>query len=452
MKVAVVGAGWAGLAAALRLADLGAQVTLFEAAPIAGGRARSASIGTSLGRFTLDNGQHLMLGAYRDTLALMQDLGAGERLQRSRLALASASGVSLRAAALPAPLHLAWATLTARGLGPGGRRSLIRLILGLQGAGWRTPPGESVATLLARHGQPPMLVRRLWEPLCIGALNTRPSAACAAAFAAVLRDSLGAARSASDFVTSDAPLGELLPQPALARLAALGASVRLRAPVRRLVREATGWRAITLREAPGTSVAHDALLLALPPWAAAGLLEASGIRCEPLRAFEPEPIATAWAFWRPGECPELPRWSLLDEDAARGRHGQWFFDRGVRHADDATVASSQARTVGAARVGGIVISVASRIAELTAAEVCEGVAAQLQQAFAGAPPAAMRLLIERRATFRCTPQRPRLTPDHLHAQAPGLWLAGDWLWPDYPATLEAAVRSGEAAADAILAG
>ncbi len=450
MKVAVVGAGWAGLAAALRLTGLGAQVTLFEAAPIAGGRARSASIRTSLGRFTLDNGQHLVLGAYRDTLALIQDLGAGEHLRRSRLALRSASGVALRAAALPAPLHLAWATLTARGLGPGARTGMMRLILGLQGAGWRTPAGETVAALLARHRQPQGLVRRLWEPLCVGALNTLPQAACAAAFAAVLRDSLGAARSASDFVTSDAPLGELLPQPALARLTALGASVRLRAPVQRVLREATGWRALTLREAPGAGARHDALLLALPPWAAAGLLEASAIRCEALRAFEPEPIATAWAFWRPHQAPDLPRWGLLDEDPARGRHGQWFFDRGVLQADDGP--AQTAAPAGAARVGGIVISVASRIERLAAAEVCEGVVAQLQEAFGGAPPVAIRLLTERRATFRCTPQRPRLTPDHLHAQAPGLWLAGDWLWPDYPATLEAAVRSGEAAAEAILAG
>ncbi|HWS75462.1 MAG TPA: FAD-dependent oxidoreductase, partial [Quisquiliibacterium sp.] len=191
MRAAVVGAGWAGLAAALDLAEAGAQVTLYEAAPMAGGRARSVSLGTPLGRFTLDNGQHLVVGAYRHTLALIERLGASAHLHRHRLRLASPSGLSLGAAGLPAPLHLAWALLTARGLGPGARLAMLRLMTGLRRARWQVQPGETVSGLMRRHGQPAMLVDRLWAPLCIGALNTMPQAACAGAFAAVLRDTLG---------------------------------------------------------------------------------------------------------------------------------------------------------------------------------------------------------------------------------------------------------------------
>jgi len=236
MRTAVVGAGWAGLAAALDLAEAGARVTLYEAAPMAGGRARSVSIGTPLGRFTLDNGQHLVVGAYRDTIALIERLGSSDHLHRHRLHLASPSGLSLHAAHLPSPLHLAWAVLTARGLGPGARLAMLRLMTGLRRARWQVLQGETVAGLMHRHSQPDILVERLWAPLCIGALNTMPEAACAGAFAAVLRDTLGAGRAASDFVGADAPLGALLPEPALARLGALGSEVRLRWPVRRLER------------------------------------------------------------------------------------------------------------------------------------------------------------------------------------------------------------------------
>jgi squalene-associated FAD-dependent desaturase len=429
MRVGIVGAGWAGLAAALALAGRGIEVSLYDAAPAAGGRARSVSLDTALGRFTVDNGQHLIVGAYRESLALAAALGSDRLLRRIPLALSSPSGLSLRAAPLPAPLHLGWALLRARGLGPGGRLAAVRLMAGLRRTGWRPRPGETVAGLLERFRQPAALVERLWAPLCIGALNTLPGAACAAAFATVLRDTLGGARQDSDFVIADVPLGRLLPEPALERLAAQGATIRLRTPVRRLLRDAGGWRIGDDRFAR--------LLLALPPWSAAGLLEASGLPSGRLHEFAPEPIATCWALWRAGAAPKLPGWSLLDEDASRDHHGQWLFDRGIVQPDDERRGSA-----GSARLAGIVISAASRLDRLPAGALAEGLASQLRAAFGGPPPDDLRIVTERRATFRCTPQRPRLDPGCLQAAAPGLWLAGDWLWDDYPATLEAAVRSG----------
>ncbi|MCM5569147.1 hydroxysqualene dehydroxylase HpnE [Burkholderiaceae bacterium FT117] len=430
----MVGAGWAGLAAALALAEAGGKVTLFDAAPTPGGRARTVALETPLGRISIDNGQHLIVGAYREAIGLIERLGAGHLLRRHPLSLSSPAGLSLRAPRLPAPLHLGWAALTARGLGPGARGAMLRLMLGLRLAGWRARDGETVAQLLARFGQPGPLVDRLWAPLCIGALNTMPGEACAAAFAAVLRDTLGADRAASDFVGAEAPLGSLLPEPALDRLRALGAEPRLREPVRRLALR-SGNPGLPDRWRIGDAD-FDAVVLALPPWSAARLLEASGVPAGPIARFEPEPIATAWALWPADAAPALPRWSLLDEEPARDRYGQWLFDRG---------------TVAQARLAGIVISAASRLDGVAAERIAAGVSAQLADAFGGPPPAAVKLVTERRATFRCTPGRPRLRPDHLRGQAPGLWLAGDWLWPDYPATLEAAVRSGGEAANMALA-
>lgn len=438
MKVAVVGAGWAGLAAALRLADAGVALTLFDAAPVAGGRARSSRLQTPLGSFTTDNGQHLIVGAYRESLSLIAGLDGAAPLRRVPLDLSATNGLRLQAARLPAPLHLGVALLGARGLGPGGRAAAVRLMLSLRLAGWRAADGETVSALLHRLRQPPPLTDRLWAPLCIGALNTLPDQACATAFATVLRDTLGGPRSASDFVLVDAPLGALLPEPALARLRRAGAAVRLRCPVRRLERADAQWRI-------GTEV-FDELLLALPPWSAAAVLEASGLRCGQLRAFEPEAIATGWALWPVDRAPALPRWCLLDEDPARQAHGQWLFDRGVIQGR-----SDDGRSSAAAHLAGIVISVAGQLESLPRNALADGLSRQLVQAFGGPPPAAVHVVTERRATFRCTPQRPRLEVGHLRDEGQGPWLAGDWLWPDYPATLEAAVRSGRHAADLMLA-
>lgn len=426
----MVGAGWSGLAAAVALAEAGLRVTLFESAPQAGGRARTTELETPFGRLALDNGQHLIVGAYRRTLALAERLGTAPRLHRHPMHLASSSGLSLRAARLPAPLHLGWGLLRARGLAWRERAALLRLMGGLRGAGWTTLEAETVEAMLARYRQPARLVERLWAPLCLGALNTLPTHACARTFAAVLRDTLGAEADACDFIAPDAPLGALLPEPALDRLSRLGAAVRLRTTIRELRASPSGWRV------GGDGEAHGALLLALPPWSAARLLAPLGLDVAPLRAFEPEPIATAWALWPAGGAPRLPRWLMLDEEPARRHFGQWSFDRGV---------------IGSARVAGVVVSAASRIADEASEAVAEGIADQLQQAFGGPRAAAVRVVTERRATFRCTPARPRLTCDHYAGRAPGLWLAGDWLWPDYPATLEAAVRSGEQAACAIVA-
>lgn len=439
MRVAVVGAGWAGLAAAVTLADAGAAVTLYESAPMAGGRARSAVLDTPLGRLRLDNGQHLLVGAYHETLGLIARLGGGAGLRREPMRLSAPSGLRLQAARLPAPLHLGWALLWSRGLGPGGRIAMIRLMSALKRARWQPRPGETVQSLLRRLDQPPALVERVWAPLCIGGLNTLPGEACAAAFCAVLRDTLGADRAAADFVGADAPLAALLPEPALAHLARAGARVCLHTPVRALRRTLDGWAVLS----SAGEQSFDQVLLALPPWSAARLLQACGLAADPLGAFEPEPIATVWAFWRAGDSPRLPASSLLDEDPVRGRHGQWLFDRGLHQPLEGGPR---------VRVAGVVISAASRLAGVDPSDVRAGVAAQLVDAFGAPAPAALRLVTERRATFRCTPDRPRLQASHFLDRMPGLWLAGDWLWHEYPATLEAAVRSGLASARAMLLG
>jgi len=439
--VAVVGAGWAGLSASVRLAQAGRRVLVLDAAPAPGGRAREAQLDFGCGAVTLDAGQHLLVGAYRESLALARLLHDGALpVDRFALALRDTAGLDLRAARLPAPLHLAVGLLRARGLAHAERVAMLRLMTGLRRDGWRAAQGETVAQLLARLHQPGALGERLWSPLCMAALNTVPEQACAGAFAAVLRDTLGATREASDFVLPRTTLGALIAAPAEQWLRARGARLRWGTTARAIAPLAGGWRLHVGRGEPAIDAAQ--LVLAVPPHVAARLLAPMfpdaarpGSRVARLDEFAYDAITTVYLAWPAPRVPALPRWIMLRESAARGEHGQWLFDRG---------------RYGTQRIAAVVISARARLSETPVADVAAGIGRQVAAQLGVPLPAAMRTVTEKRATFRCTPDRPRIECDAFAADLPGLWLAGDYAWPDYPATLEGAVRSGRLAAELAL--
>lgn len=430
----VVGAGWAGLAAAVGLLEAGQRVTVIDAAPVPGGRARSLALRIDADTtLDVDNGQHLLIGAYRSTLELIRRVGADPAavLVRSRLRLAGPSGFELRAAPLPAPLHLGVGLLTARGMPWGERIAMLGAMAGLATRGPDSvAEGSTVAQWLAAHRQPASLIARIWAPLCIGALNTPPARACARAFAQVLCDALLARAADADFLLPRTTLGAVVPEPACDWLAARGATLRWRTACRGLSRDVTGrWQAAT----DAGPIAADRVVLAVPPPQVPRLLAGTvpEARLAVFDTFEHEPIATVWLAWR--ERLELPDVVMLGERPADGEHGQWLFGRSV--AAGAPVGS----------VAGVVVSAAGRSAEAPAA-LAAGIARQVAVQL-GLPLAAhARAVVERRATIRCSPGRPRLDTDALADAAPGLALAGDWSWHRYPATIESAVRSGDAAA------
>lgn len=440
--VAVVGGGWAGLAAAVELTAAGRAVTLFEAAPQLGGRARAIDARLGDERVALDNGQHLMIGAYRECLRLVGVVaGSVDRvLERRPLALVSTDGLAMRPPArLPAPWHLAVGLAGARGLPWGDRFAMVRALGALRAARWQVPAGETVSALLARLRQPDALVRRIWEPLCVAALNTGLEEACALTFAHVLRDSLGSARDASDFLLPRTTLSEVLPRPAARWLEARGARIFAPARVTAIAHDAGGWSLESSRGA----WRGGALVLAVPPAGAARLLrtasDAAAVRAlaAELERFDDDGIATVYLGWPAASAPALPAWTMLAEDAPRGLYGQWLFDRGV---------------AGAMRVAGVVVSARGRLANVTADALADSVAAQVAAQLRVAAPAGRRTIVEKHATFRCRPDRPRIAPDAARtAGLPGLALAGDYAYPDYPATLESAVRSAACAARMLLA-
>jgi squalene-associated FAD-dependent desaturase len=423
VNIAVIGAGWAGLSAAVALRRGGHAVNVFEASRTAGGRARRAE--NRMPGVPLDNGQHILLGAYARTLALMRELGlCPEQLfHRLPLDLRSADGrFRLRAAPLPAPLHLLAGLARAQGLGIAERFGVARGIARLRLGGWHTEPGLSVSQWLDAHRQSGQARAVFWRPLCLAALNTPPEEACAQLFANVLRDSVGGDARACDILIPATDLSSLWPDHAVALLASPPGSVQLGHAERSLASGSDGVLVDGMR--------HDAAIVACNTPSALRLLAqlpavpGSAQYLECLAAFDFVPIATlTLQLQQPWAAPA--RMQLLCDAPERLEYGQWLFVDG--------------------RLAHIVVSDARDLQEQDPKRVIDAMIGQLRRQAGRALPeiAAQHLIVEKRATFRA---RPGLSRPANATPWQGVWVAGDWTDTGYPGVLEGAVRSGEQAA------
>ncbi|MEO8124196.1 MAG: FAD-dependent oxidoreductase, partial [Burkholderiales bacterium] len=248
MDVAVIGAGWAGLAAAVEATARGHRATLFEMAPAAGGRARRVSTDDGL---MLDNGQHILIGAYTEALRLMNLVGVEPRqaLMRIPLTLAFAEGGALTLPpGRPAPAFVR-AVFARSGWRWRDRLALLLAAGGWARSGFACDPRLTVAQLAANL--PPSIRADLIDPLCIAALNTPAQVASASVFLRVLRDALFSGAGSADMLLPRVDLSALWPDAATAWLATAGASVRLSCRVARVEPDAyaidsgtpgIGWR------------------------------------------------------------------------------------------------------------------------------------------------------------------------------------------------------------------
>ncbi|MEW5966042.1 MAG: hydroxysqualene dehydroxylase HpnE [Pseudomonadota bacterium] len=414
-RVAVVGGGWAGCAAALTLAEAGVHVTLIEAARTLGGRARAVELEGE----ALDNGQHILLGAYAQTLRLIARLQPeSDALWRLPLTLEQPPDFRLACPRLPAPLHLAAGLLTARGLsGPEKWAAARWAAAQLRGA---SAVAGSVDELT--RSQPEKLRRLLWHPLCVSALNTPPEMASAQVFRDVLRAAFGGRSAHSDLLLPRRDLSALFPAPAAARIAGLGGEVRLAQRVTVLADAGDAVRVGT-REAADR---YSHVVLAVAPQhlsALAAQLPELETACRAVAAYAYQPIATAYLQFEPAFRLAAPLYALGDGPA------QFAFDRGQSHGQAGLVA--------------LVASAASALDD----HWVDQTEAQLRRIADPGPARWRRRIVEKQATYACVPgmARPGVRTPH-----PRVFLAGDYTAGPYPATLESATTSGVQSAASLL--
>ena len=438
-KVAVIGAGWAGCAAAAELATHGMAVTLLEASDELGGRARRLPLELAGHWHVLDNGQHLMLGAYTETAALVErlDVVLDTVVERRPFELRYPDGFRLQAARLPAPWHLAAALFAARGLGLSDRSALTSLLRTLKKSRWNVGNDRSITQWLHECGQTSQVVRRVWRPLALAALNTPLDRASAQIFASVLRDSLGATGPASEMWLPRADLSALFPDAVERYVVARGGQVRRDARVERVDRTEPGGRfRLQLRNEPERTIEVDAVVYAAAPTHLEHIMGRSdrlSATYEALSKFEHEPIYTVYLKYAPAVGIARGFSALLD-DAPKRRYAQWVFDRGALDRSNHGVLAA-------------VISSSGPHEAESLDDVCQAVAQQLTDDLGLPAPVDSRAIADRRATLAAVPHLQRPPNRTL---SPGFVIAGDWTESDYPSTLETAVRSGIAAARALL--
>ena len=424
-RVAIVGGGWAGMTAAVRLQQAGCDVHIWEASRTWGGRARALRLtGTDGTEVVMVNGQHILIGAYRDCLAMMRTVGVApeQHLLRLPLDLRYADGQGLRLPHVAPPWDALWGIARSRGWTWREKWALLQRAAHWQRSGFTCAPSATVADVCC--GLTARLMRDFVDPLCISALNLTADAASGTLFLRVLRDALFSGAGGSNLLIPTTDLGRLFPASAAQWLQARGAQLHVGERVTQLQPHGPSgtWQV--------QGQAFDAVVLATSASEAARLVQPhASAWAQTAAELQHTAIATVYAYSAQAaqQGLQLPAPMVALRSSAQAP-AQFAFDKSQLHGPKGWLA--------------LVIS------------ACEGDKDELQaRAIAQARSElgwhdlqAVQTVIDKRATFACTPQVQR--PDM--AVAPGLWACGDYVQGPYPATLEGAVRSGMAVTQALV--
>ncbi len=436
----VIGAGFAGLSAAVRLSRRGARVLVLEARARLGGRA-TAFPDRETGEI-VDNGQHVLVGCYTETFEFLREIDAIGNVQATpQLAVTMIDLAGRRSrlvgASLPSPLGLLAGLLEWEAIGWLDKLSALRMATPLrlalrqaqgeargEGAGTgkiAASPGETVENWLVRNGQSERIREMLWRPLALAALNQPADHAAAPPFARVLAEMFGSDARAAAIVLPIKPLHLMYAEPARTYIESRGGTVRTGTSAK--IRVVNG--EVAAVEVDGDRLSAGAVVAAVPWFAVSGLFDteppelAHTLRLA--RAMAASPIVSVH-LW----CDR----PVLDEPfiGLPGRTMQWVFG----HQAHLSLVSS-----GAAPVVG-----------LTNQEL---IATAHQEILEALPDARAARLIratvvrEPRATFSLAPGQPARPATATTVR--GLLLAGDWIDTGLPATIESAVRAGHRAAE-----
>ena len=406
-RVAVVGGGYSGLAAAFRLAESDVPVTLFESSKMLGGRAR----GLDLNGFRVDNGQHILLGCYTETLALVEKTCMHPAPFLKIPFELSVDEFRIKSLALPRPLNLLSGLLLAKGISFSEKASALAFLSGMK---CMREKDVSVSELL--KNQPERLREWLWKPLCIAALNTPFEIASGNVFISVLKDALNG----SDILIPRIDLSSLFPSAAAGTILKNGGRILLSTPVRSISKIGKGFEL----SSEGGKFSFSHVILAVAPYHVSGLTrDLPGIGAPD---FDYQPICTVYS--------KYPGSSGLPQEMKGFSRGlvQWLFDRGKICGQEGLIAA----VISAARL------------DISSDEIAKTVHEETKEFVPDLPdPVWQKVILEKRATFSCTPN---LKKPGNETALENFFLAGDYTAGPYPATLESAVRSGAASARLLL--
>jgi squalene-associated FAD-dependent desaturase len=434
MKIAIIGAGWAGLAAAVEATSAGHHATVFEASHSIGGRARAVAGKLPNGTpVTLDNGQHILIGAYSETLRLLQQVGIEPQnaLLRVPLTLRFPDASGLQFPNWPTPLDALAGIVTARGWSLGDKWSLLRLASSWQRQNFQCQASTTVARLCQRLS--PRVLAELIAPLCLSALNTAPERASGQVFLRVLRDALFGQAGSSNLLLPRLDLSALFPTAAARWLLAHGAQLQLGTRVDSVFQQGAQWR---VREhcfdavAFATSASESVRLLNSTALSAPDSIAneiRSWARISGALAFEA--ISTVYAWSATANLPHPMLTLRSGVVAGTVAPAQFVFDRGQLGGPPGLLA--------------FVVSASQGERSALQTQVLWQAQEQL-----GLKLQAVQTIVEKHATFACTPGLPRPRT----VIAPGLLACGDYVDGPYPATLEGALRSAVAAVKAATLG
>ena len=426
LQIAIVGAGWAGLAAAITAAQKGHQVTLLEASKFWGGRARS--IQTHFEDYPLlDNGQHILIGAYQKTLSMMQIVGIDleKAFWRKPLDLRYADGSGLSLPNKPFPLNLLQGIAFNSSWSAVDKWQLLTSAWQWQRMHFECAEDLTVADLCKKMTPP--VWQDLIEPLCVSALNTPANEASGKFFLRIMKDALFGPAGSSDLLLPRLDLGQLFPNAAIKWLEKNGASCQSGQRIESIVDSD-----ITSSKAPRWQLGKhkfDHLVIATPVWDAAHLLEKfNAAWASTARQLKHETIATVYVQGPLGFKLPLPMLALR---TSQGSPAQFAFDRGQIYTEAGTP--------------GLLAFVVSAN-KLSKEDVTHQVMGQLSALLIQLGQDALRIeafkviqtVVEKRATFACIPnlKRPSARP------CQGITVCGDYVEGPYPATLEGAIISG----------
>jgi len=458
--VVIIGAGWAGLAAAVTLTSRGQKVIVYEAAKQVGGRARSVPFADTI----VDNGQHLMIGAYQECIKILKLVGQCPyaKMKRTPLFLAvqdeTGQQVEVKAPRLPAPFHLLYALITAKGLSIKDRFAAVQFGLFVKKNHYQFSQDISVKQLFDQSRQTDNIIKQLWEPLCLSTLNTPIEIASANVFMRVFKDAFTHHYYDADLLLPIIDLSEIFPNAAVQYIRNKGGEVHLQSRLEKIHIENDKIKAIDIKnDTQVQTVTTSSLILAVAPQNLNKLISATlqlntlqlnTLQSNTLQSNTPrlktlqlktlqniidqfsyQPIVTVYLQYTPETRLNHAMQGLS------GTISQWVFDRGQLCQQHGLFS--------------VVISCEGSHMQMDEKTLIQTVQSEVSALFDQSPELQNAFVVrEKRATYACTVNINTIRPTN-RTDVNGLYLAGDYTDTGYPATLEGAVRSGLTAANQI---